>query len=659
MPYKRRTRQEKVEAAMEKLNDGITDFFTSEKPEAYKNYLKAMGKLHSYSANNCALILSQYPNATKVAGYVDWQKKFNRHVNRGETGIMVLAPGKGVREVLTDKLDENGNQIIEKRKYTYFFPTYVYDIDQTSGEEFPSPLPRLDFEVKDFDRIMDALRKMAGMPVYIEGMSGTKNGFFSPADNSIHIRAGMPNAQTIKTFIHEMTHSRLHNKVAQAVSKTPRDWMEVEAESTAFIVCDHLGLDTSDYSFGYVSGWSQGKTLADLKTCASNIREAALILIDELDNRLGLISEEEVKQNNDSDRIKEAAQEILDESPFTAQVTGAFIYGERESIYDEKEDIKILLFNETQGYTAFLKVNGNRSEIKETLGSIQMVDAAFFDGYTDIEAAAKRAENICYMLKDKGMDISLSEDIPESIAFDMGYNLTTQDSYTYTELLTRKSIRAVLSIRSEIDEGEIFKLLNDSGLEIDGNKVEINTVMSESLDNWSEHYIERLEKFDQKDTRCPMVTVHATNIDNLMGRQMNIHEAVELFKGLDEDIVKSPTKYAIIKISYIYGGWEYESVQNVDFVKGRQGFLDYLNLPGKTIRHLKIHNELLKMVELAHEFSPGTDYGAIYADTVEKWSDYCRMEINNNSDNPVIPRPPEIDSHYIVMNNDWSMENGG
>ena len=136
MPYKKKSRQEKVEAAIQKLNDGITDFFTSEKPEAYKNYLKAMGKFHSYSANNCALIISQYPNATKVAGYVDWQKKFNRHVNQGETGIMVLAPGKGVREAKTDKYDENGNQIIEKRKYTYFFPTYVYDIDRHPEKSF-------------------------------------------------------------------------------------------------------------------------------------------------------------------------------------------------------------------------------------------------------------------------------------------------------------------------------------------------------------------------------------------------------------------------------------------------------------------------------------------------------------------------------------------
>ena len=185
--------------------------------------------------------------------------------------------------------------------------------------------------------------------------------------------------------------------------------------------------------------------------------------------------------------------------------------------------------------------------------------------------------------------------------------------------------------------------------------------MSETLDNWSEHYIERLEMYDKKDMdmRCPIVTVHATNIDGLMGKNMNIHDAVEYFRGLGDDIVKNPVKYALVKISYIYNGWEYESIQSVDFVKGRQGFLDYLNLPDKIIRHLKIHNELLKMAELAHDFSPGTDYGEKYADTMELWSSYCRMEINSNSDNPVIPRPPEIDDQYIVMNNDWSMENGG
>ena len=175
------------------------------------------------------------------------------------------------------------------------------------------------------------------------------------------------------------------------------------------------------------------------------------------------------------------------------------------------------------------------------------------------------------------------------------------------------------------------------------------------------NYIERLDKFENNgaDARWPMVTIHATNIEQLTDKSMNIYEAVQSLKEVNDKVINDPIKYALVKISYVYNDWQYETIQNIDFSKGRLNFIDYLNLPEKTIRHLKAHSELIKMSRLASEFSPGTDYGAKYSDDMQAWSKYCRIEINHNSDKPVIPRPPEIDDKYIVVNHNWSLENGG
>lgn len=656
--FKRKTRQEKMDEVMSRLNNGITEFFTSEKPESYKEYLKVMSQFYRYSAHNCALIAAQCPGATYVAGYKQWQEKFNRYVNKGENGLMILMPGKGVRDVETGEVDADGNKIIEKRKYTYFFPQYVFDISQTSGQELPTPLPRLDFEVKDYDRIMDALREMASIPVFIEEMNGTKSGFFSPADNTIHIKNGMSNAQTIKTFIHELTHSRLHNDIVQAISKTPRDWMEVEAESTAFIVCEHLGLDTSDYSFGYVAGWSDGKTLEELKSCAVHIKEASKQMILELDEKLGIVSEADEETEKDEEKIIGMAQTVLDDSPFIAEVTGVAVYGEKIIQSDEPEKLNILILNDSQSYTAQLSVTGARRDISDVLRSYQI------DNGTDMEAYDVNeniAEGICTELRGKGMEGSLSSDIPVDTVFDIGFCTSMGNIYAYSEPMTKKSVSVVLSIKSEIDEGEIFKILNSSDLKLDGNNLELNTVMATPIDKWSENYIERLDKFENNgaDARWPMVTIHATNIEQLTDKSMNIYEAVQSLKEVNDKVINDPIKYALVKISYVYNDWQYETIQNIDFSKGRLNFIDYLNLPEKTIRHLKAHSELIKMSRLASEFSPGTDYGAKYSDDMQAWSKYCRIEINHNSDKPVIPRPPEIDDKYIVVNRNWSLENGG
>lgn len=659
--FAKKTRQEKMDETIERLNNGITDFFTSEKPESYKEYLKVMSRFHHYSANNCALIAAQYPGATKVAGYKAWQKKFDRHVNRGETGITIFAAGTGVRDVDTGKVDENGNKIIEKRKYTYFFPTTVFDVEQTSGAELPLAIPRLDFEVKDYDRIMSVLSEMAGkdgINIFIEEMGGSKSGFYSLTDNSIHVKAGMSNAQTIKTLIHEMAHSRLHNKVIQAENKTTTEEKEVEAESTAFIVCDHMGIDTSDYSFGYVSGWSDGKTLDELKTCAENIRKTATGMIDELDKKLGLVTGAETDEF--AEKVTEAAQVVLNDSFPDTLVTGTVIYGEKKLPADE--NLKILFFNESQSFTARVDANGTRDRISDAISRMSFIDnSSLGGGYSDYDGDRKRAVCIIRSLQDKGFDASINEPAMSDVRFDMGYNITTGKIYSYTEPLNNRSIRAVISIQSSIDEGEIFKVLNGSDISIDGKRVEINTVMAEKISDWSEHYVERLDVYEKKglDARWPMVTIAYTNVEEIEMGSMNIGQAVKLFNKLDSSIVNDSAKYMNLKIAYVYNDWQYETVQNIDFGKGRKNFIEYLNLPDKTIRHLKAHNELLKMCDMARDFSPGTIYGERYADDMQMWSEYCRMEINHNSDKPVIPRPPEIDAYYQVMNNDWSLENGG
>jgi hypothetical protein len=276
----RTTREEKMSAIQQKLEDGVREIFSSEK---YREYISAMSKFPRYSINNCILIASQLPEASLVCGFRKWQTEFNRTVNKGEHGIMILAPIKGkteVEEEVFDEnnkavVDENGNQKTEKvmREYQTFRPVYVFDVSQTSGDPVPTLATELDENVDSFEEMKEVLISISPVPISFEVINGGANGYYSPTAGKIVIDERLPQLQMLKTMVHEIAHATLGHGSKE--DKWDRQTKEVQAESVAYWVTQMIGLDTSEYSFGYISGWSKDKEVSELKESLDVIKQTA------------------------------------------------------------------------------------------------------------------------------------------------------------------------------------------------------------------------------------------------------------------------------------------------------------------------------------------------------------------------------------------------
>ena len=283
--------KQKVKEITDKLEAGLKELFESEK---YKSYLSTMSKFHNYSFNNTLLIAMQKPEATLVAGYQAWQKNFERHVNKGEKAIRILAPAPYKIKEERDKLDpvtgemmfdENGMPQKEETEVTIpaFRAVSVFDVSQTDGK----PIPELEVNellstVEGYEDFVQALMNISPVPIAFEDIPGDSKGYFSTAEKRIAVQENMSESQTLKTMVHEVAHSRLHDKEVNHSMDIPvkdRNTKEVEAESVAFTVCQHFGIDTSDYSFGYIAGWSSGRNMKELKSSLDTIRKTASELI--------------------------------------------------------------------------------------------------------------------------------------------------------------------------------------------------------------------------------------------------------------------------------------------------------------------------------------------------------------------------------------------
>ena len=283
--------KQKVKEITDKLEAGLKELFESEK---YKSYLSTMSKFHNYSFNNTLLIAMQKPEATLVAGYQAWQKNFERHVNKGEKAIRILAPAPYKIKEERDKLDpvtgemmfdENGMPQKEETEVTIpaFRAVSVFDVSQTDGK----PIPELEVNellstVEGYEDFVQALMNISPVPIAFEDIPGDSKGYFSTAEKRIAVQENMSESQTLKTMVHEVAHSMLHDKEVNQSMDIPvkdRNTKEVEAESVAFTVCQHFGIDTSDYSFGYIAGWSNGRNMKELKSSLDTIRKTASELI--------------------------------------------------------------------------------------------------------------------------------------------------------------------------------------------------------------------------------------------------------------------------------------------------------------------------------------------------------------------------------------------
>ena len=296
----RPSQAERVKALTDRLEQGVKDLFESGR---YAAYLNAMSKFHSYSANNLLLILLQCPHASQVAGYTTWKKDFGRNVKRGEKGIQILAPCPYKILTKRDKLDPNTNcpvldangepvseWVLMKRQS--FKIVTVFDVSQTEGRE----LPRLGVEeltgtVAYYQALSGAIEDLSPVPIHYKApVSPSAKGCYSHLAQCVYVRPGMSQVQTIKTLLHEVAHAKLHalpveNGVITELPEKNRRTREVEAESVAYVVCQHFGIDTSDYSFGYVAGWSRGRELEELRTSLECIRATAAELIDGIESR--------------------------------------------------------------------------------------------------------------------------------------------------------------------------------------------------------------------------------------------------------------------------------------------------------------------------------------------------------------------------------------
>ncbi len=317
---------DKMKEITDRLEQGIADVFESER---YAEYLRTMSKFHNYSFNNTLLIAMQGGNLVK--GFRQWEKEFDRHVKPGEKAIKILAPAPFTVKKQMEKIDpetrkpvidKDGKPITEEQeiKIPAFKVVSVFDVSQTEGKELPDiSVNELMGDVNQYKDFFTALEKTSPFDIAFESMDDSTKGRCNYEERRIVINEGMSELQNIKTAIHEIAHATLHDTDRDAPERPDRRTREVQAESVAYTVCQYYGLDTSDYSFGYVAGWSSGRELAELKSSLETIRSTAATLIDTIDGHFAEIQKEQHMEQPISEKSEEQEQKITPEPPQTGQ----------------------------------------------------------------------------------------------------------------------------------------------------------------------------------------------------------------------------------------------------------------------------------------------------------------------------------------------------
>ena len=326
---------EKLKEITDRLEQGITELFDSER---YKEYLRVMSKFHNYSFNNTLLIAMQKPDASLIAGFSAWKNNFGRNVMKGQKGIKILAPSPFKIKKEMEKIDpqtqkviigKDGKPVTEEKEITIpaFKVVSVFDVSQTEGKEIPDiAVNMLTGDVEHYKDVFAALEKTSPVPVAFEKIEGGAHGYYHLEDKRIALDEGMSELQTLKTLIHEIAHAKLHdidlNAPLEDLENRPdRRTREVQAESIAYTVCQHYGLDTSDYSFGYVAGWSAGRELAELKSSLETIRSTAAEIINSIDGHIAELQKAQ-EQALDAPREKAAMPEYIYKIEANPRTTG-------------------------------------------------------------------------------------------------------------------------------------------------------------------------------------------------------------------------------------------------------------------------------------------------------------------------------------------------
>ena len=360
-------RKAEMEEITSKLEKGVKDIFDGAN---YQQYLNFCAKLPRYSVNNQILIMMQKPDATMCQSFTNW-KEVNRHVRKGEKGIRILAPAPYKMQKEQEKVDASGKTVLDKDgepvKETVevtinaFKPVSTFDVSQTEGEPIPSPgVDELTGSVEGYETLLAAIKEVVPVPISFEQIDSGAKGFYHLEENRIVVQEGMSEAQTVKTLLHEASHQALHSKEAMdsAGEKKSKNQKETEAESVAYVVCQHYGIDTSDYSFGYVASWSEGKEVPELKASLDTIRRTASEMIQKIDDKVQALTT--VKE------IDEFMEVHGDELPFADpeadQPVGYIKITPPVDFSDFKNDKKITLTAETKAES---KENAEESKEKK------------------------------------------------------------------------------------------------------------------------------------------------------------------------------------------------------------------------------------------------------------------------------------------------------
>ena len=412
---------EKLKEITDRLEQGITELFDSER---YKEYLKVMSKFHNYSFRNTVLIAMQKPDASLLAGFSAWKNNFERNVMRGQKGIKIIAPSPYKVKQEMKKIDphtqqpiigKDGKPVTEEKEIT--IPAYkvvsVFDVSQTEGKELPDiAVDELTGDVERYRDFFATLEKTSPVPIGFEQIPGSSHGYYHLEDKRIAIQEGMSELQTLKTAIHEIAHAKLHDIDLNAPEneqqpRATRRTREVEAESVAYTVCQHYGLDTSDYSFGYVAGWSSGRELSELKSSLETIRSAAAEIINSIDEHIAELSKaqdkEQTVEQEQPDKEKTAAPEQPKQEAPTqekAAFTPETIYRVRRNPYsDSKENTYLLQAYVTQengrakmGAVLFTGTPQKCRELMGQLKSGELTEGQVKELYAKAQETAKTAE---------------------------------------------------------------------------------------------------------------------------------------------------------------------------------------------------------------------------------------------------------------------------
>ena len=356
---------QQVREITDKLEQGIKELFESER---FKEYLRTMSKFYNYSFNNTLLIAMQKPEATYVAGYTSWQRNFDRQVMKGEKGIKILAPAPYKAQEEREKIDPltqkpvigaDGKAVTETVEVLRpaFKVVSVFDVSQTDGKELPDIIvDELKGTVENYEAFFDALKQESPVPISFEDIPGGAKEFFSPVESRIAIQEGMSEIQTVKTAIHEIAHAKLHavkpDEKAAPEDKKDRHTKEVEAESVAYTICQRYGIETSDYSFGYIAGWSSGKETKELKSSLDTIRKTAAEMIEGIDAKLKVL-------------LAEKAQSV-----------------EQEAVPEEKPEVPI--YRETANYAYEAdELESYRASLAANVECRKAIEAAISSNYGD------------------------------------------------------------------------------------------------------------------------------------------------------------------------------------------------------------------------------------------------------------------------------------